>query len=101
MGELSLNPFEIRAELPQCNVDQGRPCNRVSIPLKSGLNCRGIGGGIAAADAGLNPFEIRAELPRTEAAKAAGAEGLNPFEIRAELPPHGAKVAAWVESQSL
>ena len=35
-----LNPFEIRAELPQSCRRNGGRYSRVSIPLKSGLNCR-------------------------------------------------------------
>ena len=38
-GELCLNPFEIRAELPR-EETQVRIAREVSIPLKSGLNCR-------------------------------------------------------------
>jgi len=39
----------------------------VSIPLKSGLNCRLRGGRGMKKAVCLNPFEIRAELPRWRA----------------------------------
>ena len=74
----------------------------VSIPLKSGLNCRQNNPSCHARLGGLNPFEIRAELPLEAAAETTALTGLNPFEIRAELPPRHAPDAAYVfQSQSL
>jgi len=62
--EKRLNPFEIRAELPRRHW-RNAAAAAVSIPLKSGLNCR-LTNGAESLFAGLNPFEIRAELPQKE-----------------------------------
>jgi len=61
---IRLNPFEIRAELPREFVRKHDVSVAVSIPLKSGLNCRSDFALTWDIFAGLNPFEIRAELPR-------------------------------------
>jgi len=61
---------------------------RVSIPLKSGLNCRHNLRSILHGELCLNPFEIRAELPQFYIATIKTSQCLNPFEIRAELPHH-------------
>ena len=120
-----LNPFEIRAELPRrgrttscmspwvsiplksglnCRAERmaGQMAACVSIPLKSGLNCRKFSNARPPTPSRLNPFEIRAELPPGLPDNPQADLGLNPFEIRAELPLFGGqKYRCYTMSQSL